>query len=434
MHPCYTDAMKTGEEKKRWFKLDNAGKLYPAIATSTWSSIFRLSVVLKEQIDPELLQTAVDKVLPRFPTMAVRMRRGFFWYYLEANQQRLEVLADAGHPCMRIQWKENNGYLLRVLYYERRISVEFFHSIADGSGAMVFVKTLAAEYLRLRGIRVPSGAGVLDLKRKPTTQEMEDAFQRAPLPKLKLSRKETRAYHFPGQAEPPHTLHVIAASMPFAAVRERSRPLGITVTEYLIATMLYVAYLEQKKEGLRKERPLRVSVPVNMRSYFETETLRNFSSFVNPEIDPRLGDYTFEEIAKNVHAFMQYSLNPKLLFAGIATNVADEKRLLVRLFPLPLKNLVINTVFRYVGERAFTTTLTNLGPVTAPAAMMAHVERFELMLGVSATPCCNSALTTTGDTMLLVFTRNQQEATFPRETLRYLVAQGIPVTVESNQE
>lgn len=420
--------------KGRWFKLDNAGKLYPAIANARWSSVFRISTLLKEAVDPEALQRAVEHVLPRFPSMAVRMRRGFFWYYLESNPKPLLVMPDVGHPCMPFRWNANNGYLLRVLHYDRRISVEFFHSITDGSGGTVFLKTLTAEYLRIRGFRIPPGEGVLDLKRKPSQGEVEDAFQKAPLPSVRLSRRDTRAYHFPGDKEPPHTLHLITASMPFAPVRAKAKALNVTVTEYLTAVMLYVGYLEQNKERPRKLRPLRVSVPVNMRGYYSTETLRNFSFFVNPEIDPRLGEYTFEEIAGNVHAFMRYSLNPKLLFAGIAANVADERNLFMRLFPLPIKNLAINTVFRYVGERAFTTTLTSIGQVKAPAEMMAHVERFELLLGSSATPACNAALISTRDTMLLLFTRNQQEAALPRGVLRFLVEQGIPVTVESNQE
>lgn len=426
--------MSATTPKGRWFKLDNAGKLYPAIATSRWSSVFRMAVRLKEPILPEVLQTAVDRVLPRFPAIAVRMRRGFFWYYLEANPQKLIVRADSGHPCMPFRWKENNGYLIRVLYDDTRIAVEVFHSIADGTGGLVFLKTLTAEYLRLRGLRIPSGEGVLDIKRKPSAGEMEDAFLRMPLPKVKLSRRDSRAYHLPVTAEPPHTLHIIAASMPFTAVRERAKAMGISPTEYFTAAFLYVCYQEQKRENPKKVRPIRVSVPVNMRGYFQTETLRNFSSFVNPEIDPRLGDYTFEEIARDVHAFMQYSLNPKLLFAGIATNVADEQNLFLRLAPLPVKNLAINTVFRYVGDRAVTTTLTSLGLVTAPKEMMAHVDRFEVLLGAAAKPGCNVALMSTGGTMTLFFTRNTVEATLPRLALRFLVEQGIPVTVESNQE
>ena len=421
---------------KRWYKLDNAGKLYPAIATSRWSSVFRASVVLKEQVVPELLQTAVNRVLPRFPSMAVCMGRGLFWYYFEANTKPFLIQPDTGHPCLRFRWKENNGYLLRVLYYQKRISVEFFHSVTDGTGGFAFLKTLAAEYLRLGGNHVPSGHGVLDIKRKPSAAETEDAFQRLPLPKVTRSWRETRAYHMAGEAEPPHTLHVIAATMPYKPVREMAKPLGVTVTEYIAAVLLYACYLRQQsgqKSSEKKTRPIRVSIPVNMRGYFPTETLRNFSTFVNPEIDPRLGTYTFEEIARDVHHFMRYTLNPKLLYAGIAKNVSKERNLLLRLCPLPVKKLAINGVFRYVGDRTVTTTLTNIGAMDAPQAMVAHVERFELMLGASATPRCNCALVSTGDTMTMMFTRNQREADLPREALRFLVERGVPVTIESNQ-
>lgn len=279
----------SARRKQQWFKLDNAGKLYPAIATSRWSSIFRVSAVLKEPVAPDALQSALDRVLPRFPSMAVCMRRGIFWYYLEANDRPLRVAPDTGHPCLRFRWKENNGYLLRVLYYQRRISVEFFHSLTDGSGGFVFLKTLTAEYLRLKGARILPGEGVLDVKRKPSPGEIEDAFQRVPLPKVKLSRRDSPAYRLPGELEPPHTLHVIAALMPFDKVNEQCKRLGATVTEYLAAAILFSAYQIQRREGKRKIRPIRVSVPINLRNLFQTETLRNFSSFVNVEIDPRLG-------------------------------------------------------------------------------------------------------------------------------------------------
>lgn len=419
--------------KKHWYKLDNAGKLYPAIATSRWSSVFRVSVVLKELIAPETLQAAVDKALPRFPSMAVCMRKGLFWYYFEANTKPLFIRQDMGHPCLRFRWKENNGYLIRVLYYQKRISVEFFHSITDGTGGMTFLKTLTAEYLRLRGFRVPTGHGVLDIKQKPPLAETEDAFQRMPLPKVKRSRRETRAFHMPGALEPPHTLHIIMASMSYHAVQGLAKALGVTVTEYIAAILLYVCYLQQQSIH-KKMRPIRISIPVNMRNYFQTETLRNFSSFVNPEIDPRLGAYTFEEIVRDVHHFMRYALNPKFLSADIARNVADERNLFLRLFPLPFKKFAIHCVFRYVGDRTVTTTLTSLGLINAPPRMMAHIERFEPVLGASATPRCNCALVSTGDQMTLIFTRNQRETDLPRETLRFLVERGVAITVESNQE
>ncbi|MDR0898072.1 MAG: hypothetical protein LBN04_09470 [Oscillospiraceae bacterium] len=415
-----------------WYPLDNAGKLYPAIATARWSSVFRLSAAMRAPVIARLLQQALDRVLPRFPAMAVRLRKGFFWYYFEQNPRPLPIQKDEGHPCMPFRFKANNGFLLRVLYDDRRISVEFFHSLADGAGAMVFLKTLVGEYLRLCGVPMTYGQGVLDPRKKPAPGEAEDAFLRMPLPRVHAPRRETRAYHLPGAAEPPHTLHLIAASMPYAALSERARALSVTVTEYLTAALIYAAY-KQQQQTRGKLLPVRASVPVNMRRFFATQTLRNCSTYVTPGIDPRLGAFTFEEIAEQVHAYMRYAVYPKRLYAGIATNVASERNLFLRLCPLPIKNLAIHSVFRFVGDRTTTTTLSNLGRIDAPAPMMPHVERFEAVLGPAATPGCHAVLTTTRDTLLLTFTRNQRDALLPRETLRFLVAQGVPVLVESNQ-
>ena len=419
---------------KRWFKLDNAAKLYPAVSNAQWSSAFRVSVELYETIDPDRLQKAVNHVMKRFPSMKVRMRTGLFWYYLEENEADLLVQPDIGHPCMPFHFKKDNGYLLRVFYFRNRISAEFFHSLTDGSGGLVFIKTLAVEYLRLGGKKVEFDHGALNLRDAPKQEETQDAFLKMPLPKVRISRKESAAYHFPATAEIPHTLRIIAASIPCEKLRSHAKALGATITEYLTAVMLWVAYQEQEKENPQKKLPLRVSIPVNMRAFYPSATLRNFSSFVNPGIDPRLGDYTFEEIVKETHAFMRYTVNPKLLSATIATNVADEKNLLVRLVPLTVKNLIINGIFRRAGDKLVTATLSNLGRTEKPTGGERLIRRFEFQLGVPATPLCNCSAISNGDELRLVFSSNIRETTLPREMLRFLVERGIPVTVESNLE
>lgn len=420
--------------RKRWFKLDNAGKLYPAVSTSRWSSSFRVSAELFSPIDPERLQIAVNHVLPRFPSFKVRMKAGLFWYYLEEIETPLAVREDTGHPCMPFRFQQDNGYLIRVFYYRNRISAEFFHSITDGSGGMAFLKTLAAEYLHLCGHPVVFDHGALDIHQPPDAAETEDAFLRMPLPKVRISRKESRAYHFPATAEIPHTLHIIAASIPCEALLRETKQLGVTVTEYLVSVMLYAACRAQEKEGKRKKLPVRVSVPINMRAFYPSPTLRNFSSFVNPGIDPRLGDYTFEEIAQEVRAFMKYAVNPRLLSGVIATNVADEKNLLIRLVPLRLKNWVISGIFHRAGDQLVTSTLSNLGITQPPTGTEAYIRRFEFQLGSPASPLCNCAAVTTHQELRLVFSSNIRETTLPRETLRFLVERGVPVSVESNLE
>ena len=421
-------------KRKRWFKLDNAAKLYPAVSTARWSSSFRVSVELTEEIDPERLQAAVNHTLPRFPSMKVRLRSGLFWYYLEEIQAPLTVRPDTGHPCMPFRFRQDNGYLLRVFYYRKRISAEFFHSLTDGTGGLIFLKTLTVAYLRLSGKRVAYDNGALDIRTPPTRQETEDAFLTGKWPQVRASRKEERAYHFRATPEIPHTLHITAASMPAEAVLQQARKLGVSVTEYLASVMIFAACEDQKRSRRKRALPVKISVPVNMRAYCQTPTLRNFSTFVNAGVDPRLGDYTFEEIAREVHAFMRYQVNPKLLSAVIATNVADEKNLLVRLVPRIIKNLVIGGIFRKAGDQLVTSTLSNLGRIPIPSGAEKLIRRFEFYLGPPASPLCNAACATTGDELRLVFSSNIRETTLQRETLRFLVENRVPVTVESNME
>ena len=67
----------------QWYRLDNAGILYSALQREEYSAIYRFSALMTEPVRPAALQNAIDRVLPRFPSFAVRIRRGLFWYYLE---------------------------------------------------------------------------------------------------------------------------------------------------------------------------------------------------------------------------------------------------------------------------------------------------------------------------------------------------------------
>ena len=141
---------KTPLRQRQWYKLDNAAKAFPGQNSSTWSNVFRLSATLTEKVDPALLQKAVERIMPRFPCFDVRIRSGLFWHYLEKNPNGAPpVMPDIANPCLRVKFKENKGYLFKVYYYEKRISVDFYHVITDGYGGSRFFMTLIAEYLRL---------------------------------------------------------------------------------------------------------------------------------------------------------------------------------------------------------------------------------------------------------------------------------------------
>ncbi len=422
-------------ESGRWMRLDNAAKIYPAASSRRWHALFRLSATLTEPVDPDVLLQAQRRMVRRFPSFYVRLRRGMFWYYLEGVDECAAVEQDGESPCMPLQRREKRGLRLRVRYRGNRIAVEFFHAITDGTGGLCFLKTLVAEYLSLRyGVAIPRGDGVLDCDEPPHGAELDDSFL-ANAGDIAIDRTEANAYHLSGDLEPDGFIHLTTACVPLAAVTARAKAFGVSLTAYLTALLIDAACQLQQEDGTarRRRRPVKICVPVNLRRFFPSETLRNFSSYVNPGVETRLGTYTLEEIVQAVHHYMGTEATAKRLGAKFTANVSSERNAALRLAPLFLKNVAMKCAFLMVGDRKTTTILSNLGLVTLPDAMAAHVSRMEFVLGpLSRNPVACAALSY-GDTLCLNLTSTLREPALERAFLTRLVRQGVPVRVESNQ-
>ena len=168
-----------GNPPKDWYRLDLSAIVYPTLQRRDFSSVYRLSVLLKEDIKPDVLQKAVDIALKRFPTYKVCIHKGLFWRYLEPNNRPGPfVKPDIHNPCMPMHFKSGSRYLLRVFYYGRRISLECHHCLGDGSGGMCVLQTITAVYLRLLGAHISNGYFVLNVDEEPDPEELEDAYMR----------------------------------------------------------------------------------------------------------------------------------------------------------------------------------------------------------------------------------------------------------------
>ncbi|MBQ4312859.1 MAG: alcohol acetyltransferase, partial [Clostridia bacterium] len=179
----------------RWVRLDNAAKIYPAARRKNWSNVFRQSVTLCEEVDVAVLKSALDVTVKRFPSIAARLRKGVFWYYLQQVEKAPEIKEEQSYPLCFMSNEEMRQCAFRVIVYRERIAVEFFHSLTDGTGALVFLKTLTAEYLEQKyGISIPSELGVLDRKQKPLPEELEDCFPKN-AGRVPAGRKDTNAWH-----------------------------------------------------------------------------------------------------------------------------------------------------------------------------------------------------------------------------------------------
>ena len=422
----------SGREKKKWYRLDNAAKIYPAIQNARWNSIFRVALTMKQPVDPDLLQKALERVVPRFENMRFRLHRGLFWYYFEINQKTPLVEKDVQNPCRRLNFKKNGGFMFRVRYHHQRIAVEVFHALADGTGGMQFLKTLTAEYLRLMGEKVSCTQGVLDINEPTHPEEMEDGYRRFFDPKAVFSRFEKRAWHIKGMPDEKDAVNIISGCMPVDKVLDLAHGLHVSVTELLVSVYLYSIQNYQRGVDPKTRKPIKVSVPVNMRNFYPSRTLRNFALFVNVGIEPGLGAYEFEEILHYVYHTLRSGFHRKYLSGLMAANVTSESSMFLRLVPLFFKNIGLLIGYRILGEGQYTTTLSNLGVVKLPEEMQPFVEKAELILGPPRSKGISCAAASCGNTLTINFTRNIVQPDIEKEFFRFFVKQGIPVKVESN--
>ncbi|MDO4567463.1 MAG: hypothetical protein Q4B99_00740 [Clostridia bacterium] len=412
-----------------WFRLDNAAKIYPVIQTERWSPIFRMTAIMKEPVSRELLQRALDSLSERFPSFYVRIRTGMFWYYLERLSAAPRVEDDVINPCGAMTKGEP---LFRVRCHENRISLEMHHVVTDGTGGLTFFKTLLAQYLRMAGHDIPCDRGVLDPTDRPDDEELEDAFMRFSEMKILPPRMEQRAYKIRGTRLPMDFMRITTGTMRASEVHAAAKRHGATVTEFLTALLLQCVYKIQLADG-HPQRPVKVSVPVNLRRYYGTRTLRNFSQYLNPGIDPQYGEFTFEEILSQVHHYMRLMYTEKNLNARISKNVADEKNVVLRFVPLFVKNAAIFFEWSRIGENLFSTTLSNMGVVDMPDELAQHIERMDFALHTARRNKCECAVLTFGDTMSLSFSSTISERYLERLFFTALVKNSIHVLVESNE-
>lgn len=420
----------------RWVKLDNAAKIYPAVRRRNWSNLFRQSVTLCEEVDKAVLRQALEVTVLRFPSIAARLRRGVFWYYLQQVEQAPELSQEYSYPLVFMNREEMRKCAFRVIVYKNRIAVEFFHSLTDGTGALVFLKSLTAEYLEQKyGICVPAENGILDRRQEPQEEELEDSFPKY-AGRVPASRKDTNAWKMGGMPQSGGAMNLTCFQLPVAQTRELAHRYHASLTVFLGAVMMRaLANLQQEKvKSFRKRKGIKLLIPVNLRQLFPSKTLRNFAMYTIPEIDPRLGEYTFQEICEVIKNKMGAEVTAKHMSRMIATNVNDEKNPLVRLIPLPIKNLVMKAIFDTVGEKKSCLTMSNLGLVQLPECMRPFVRRFDFILGVQAAAPYNCGVISYGDTIYINFIRNIFDAELERHFFLVLREMGLPVTVESNRK
>ena len=416
-----------------WFKLDNAAKIFPGQNSPTWSSSFRVCFEMKEDIDPVLLKQAVVDVMPRFPCYDVQIRRGFFWFYLEKNPNTPSVLPDINNPCYRVNFKENNRFLFRLYYHNNRVSVDMYHVLSDGHGGAIFLSTLVAQYLRLKGHQIPVGGFVLDIEQPARESEFEDSFVKNATSKAKYKRADKFVYHPKGTKLPPHTINIISGTIPFDKLHKLTKEKDVTVTEFLAALMLQILI---KKQSLEKKHQKEVSIqiPIDLRKHFNSDTLRNFTICLRVKIDPNRGEYSFDDLLRQVKYQLRLAINKQDLNMMITANMGIERNPIVRAVPLAVKNLSVGISFAITVEQTTSSLITNLGLINIPDEMKAFINKALFMPPAGIVNSSRLGVCTCNNNLVITFANSYEECDVEREFFTSFVKMGIPVKIESNKE
>ena len=369
-------------ESSDWLTLDNAAKIYPSSATEEAPQVFRLRCDFQHPIRYEALEGALAAMMKRCPYFQVSLKRGLFWYYLQRHDAVPPIrLLDEEH-ITPIRIREDQ-HLLSVKVRGNRLAVDFSHVLTDGAGGLRFFLSLLTEYLRRRGESVEKPDGFLDPDSPPAPEEAVDAHKESFVRSSPAPAGLDTAFHLPGKRLSPRYYRIITGTLEVDALRSKAKGAGVSMTEYIVASYTWALLKLREDSPGRQSSTIRIEVPVNMRPVQETDTMRNFSLFVSPSVDARLGDFSFEELLPRVHHTMRSQLDRKELLRQIGRNVRGELNPLVRIMPLFAKNLLLSVLHKRLGPSLYSGVVSNLGRIELPASLEEHLDSFRFFLGPS---------------------------------------------------
>ncbi|SHJ44225.1 hypothetical protein [Parasporobacterium paucivorans] len=416
-------------KETKWYKLDNTANIFPVITNESMANVYRLSVTLKEEINPELLQTALDEILPWFNVFRVRLRRGIFWYYFETNHKDApKVAEEVDFPCRYIDSNSNNHYMFRVTYYKNRINLEVFHVLTDGMGGFNFLKELTYQYLRLSHPELVDT--VSDTLCSDTSLDDEDSYLKNYKKSAQKQYKTEKAFIIKDEKLNPMEMGVFHGYINIPQLKEECKKMGVSINQFLVGTLIWSVYKEALHES-PSEKAINICVPVNLRPYFDSITTRNFFAVLSASFKPGKENYTYEEVMMEVAADLKSQTNKENLEKLFSYNVANEKRIIVRAVPLFIKNIAIKAVFR-ASARANTATLTNMGSVDIRDEYEGFIEKFHVILSVSARQNLKCAVCSYNETLAFSFSSYLSGTSIQKTFFRKISEKGINVSIESN--
>lgn len=402
------------------FEIDHSAKFYPIMSTKKAQSLFRIYAIMNETVDKDKLQIALNDVLPRFEAYKVRLKKGYAWHFFEYNDAPCKVFAEET-LLKPINPDDTNGYWFRVSALGNKIVLEIFHALADGNGALAFLKSIVKRYRELLGVEVDD-EGTIDWQSQPHQEETEDSFEKNYKP-ISLGQMNLKAL----AGKVPHRIkgtlskdgyEVSEGVADSTDILKKAKEIGVSFTAYIAGVLAFSI-----EKTCKNKVPIAVMIPVNLRALYPSKTMRNFVTFVRVIFAPSSFE-SVEACAIEAQRQIKVLTAKDKLDAFISTTVKAQRNWILKVVPLFLKTAILRLGRLFMRSRQ-TIIFSNLGNVVSPQSM--GVERYVLNMNVSKNNTQNLGAITTNGKTTLAFTRAIKETSLPREFFAELEKHGIAV-------
>lgn len=409
-----------------WYKVDNVAKVFLATASRRDPRVIRISCTLQDPVQPELLNEALRSTAREWPQFQVTLHRGLFWHYFESTDLLPTVHEEDKAPCAPLYVPERRNRLLyRVTYFNNRINLEMFHALTDGNGGFLFLKSIVHNYLslchpqELLGAATPNSASAGE-REQDSFRKFYGASKRSNV------QKDPKACHLRGLRLPYDQLQFFEAHLSVKEVLAKARELGVSMTSYIGASMMLAIYAEIP--ALERSKPITISLPVNLRNYYPSETARNFFNSVYVGIVVKETD-TPETLATQFDALLKEKLLPENIRAQMDEFETLEHMPGIRPVPLVIKNAVVN-LFTQNADKRVTAVLSNMGRLSVPEKLTPYVRSFSAF---SSAKTLFTVVTSYGDDLVLGTASALRSTNVLSRLYRGFVQNGLAVTLYATE-
>lgn len=412
--------MKTGNS---WNNLDNAALIFPAASGRANTQVFRISCELYDMVEPAHLQSALDDTIRVFRLYQSVLKRGFFWYYLESTGIMPAVHEENTPPCATIYIRNRKNLLFDVSYYKKRVNLEVYHALSDGTGAVNFLRTLISKYLSIcHHMCEPS------LSYDASAIQMsDDSFNRyyTGSPNAKKDKRGP-AFRLHGSKYPEDRLKIITGLVSLQPLLDLAHRYHTTLTVFLCVCLMNA--ISETMTVRAKKKPVVLSVPVDLRKHFPSVTARNFFSILPVGYDYGKHSGAFEDVVKKISDDFSAGLANESLSNRIDAYASVENNVFARITPLFIKDIFLKAAYRYV-KRQTTAGFSNVGIISMPPELEPFIRSFDICSGTNKLQVCMCSFK---NLLSVSFSSYYVGSEIQRRFFRSLTALGAEVEITTN--